>query len=74
MRSLPAVIEMNGYFSAQQLTELGSEKEGTHSSPDGCFCSARSQEILHADSLQFIHNHYRILFPGFYTVLDLSAC
>lgn len=74
MRSLSAFIEMNGYFNAQQLAELGSEREGTYSSPDGCVCNARSQEIFHAVSLQLILNHNSILFPGFYTVLDQSAC
>lgn len=67
MRRLSAVAEMNGCFNVQQFAELGSEKEATYSSPDGCFCNARSQEIFHAGSLQFILNHNSNIFPGFYT-------
>lgn len=78
MRSLLAFIEMSVSFNAQQLVEFGSGngsgKEGAYSSLDGCFCNARSQEIFHAGSLQFILNHNSILFPGFYTVLVQSAC
>lgn len=74
MRDLSAPVEMNGYFNAQQLAELHSEKEGTLSSLDSCFSNARSQEIFDAGSLQFILNHNSILFPGFYTVLDQTTC